>query len=69
MRRVGIGTMGTYWRWKAINAAGGVTIQDSSSVKALVILDDESDPTKTVQHMETLYSDEGVVAYLGGFGG
>jgi branched-chain amino acid transport system substrate-binding protein len=34
----------------------------------LIELDDESDPTKTVQHLETLYSSDDVVAYLGGFG-
>lgn len=51
-----------------INAAGGVTIQGTQIPLELVILDDESDPTKTVQHMETLYSDEEIVAYLGGFG-
>lgn len=51
-----------------INAAGGVTIQGTQIPLELVILDDESDPTKTVQHMETLYSSEEIVAYLGGFG-
>jgi branched-chain amino acid transport system substrate-binding protein len=50
-----------------INAAGGVEIGGQKVPLELVVLDDESDPTKTVQHMETLYS-EGVVAYLGGFG-
>jgi branched-chain amino acid transport system substrate-binding protein len=50
-----------------VNAAGGVDIGGQKVPLELVILDDESDPTKTVQHMETLYS-EGVVAYLGGFG-
>ena len=50
-----------------INAAGGVEVQGTKIPLELVILDDESDPTKTVQHMETLYS-EGIVAYLGGFG-
>ena len=33
----------------------------------LVMLDDESDPTKTVARLETLAT-QGVVAYLGGFG-
>jgi len=51
-----------------INAAGGVEIGGQKVPLELVILDDESDPTKTVQHMETLYSDDHVVAYLGGFG-
>jgi len=50
-----------------INAAGGVEIGGHKVPLELVVLDDESDPTKTVQNMETLYS-EGVVAYLGGFG-
>jgi branched-chain amino acid transport system substrate-binding protein len=34
----------------------------------LTILDDESDPTKTVQRLETLNSSNQVSAYLGGFG-
>jgi len=51
-----------------INKAGGVMVQGTKIPLELVILDDESDPTKTVQHMETLYSDDHVVAYLGGFG-
>ena len=34
----------------------------------LTIYDDESDPTKAVSKLETLYSDQKVVAYLGGFG-
>jgi branched-chain amino acid transport system substrate-binding protein len=51
-----------------INAAGGVEIGGQKVPLELVILDDESDPTKTVQHMETLNADEDIVAYLGGFG-
>jgi branched-chain amino acid transport system substrate-binding protein len=51
-----------------INKAGGVEIMGTKIPLELVILDDESDPTKTVQHMETLNSEEEVVAYLGGFG-
>ena len=31
-------------------------------------LKDESDPNQTVSHLESLNSDEEVVAYLGGFG-
>jgi branched-chain amino acid transport system substrate-binding protein len=50
-----------------INNAGGVEVMGTKIPLELLVLDDESDPTKTVQHMETLYS-EGVVAYLGGFG-
>jgi branched-chain amino acid transport system substrate-binding protein len=51
-----------------INNAGGVEVQGTKLPLELIILDDESDPTKTVQHMETLFADENVVAYLGGFG-
>jgi len=50
-----------------INAAGGVDVGGTKVPLELVILDDESDATKTVQHLETLYSED-VVAYLGGFG-
>lgn len=50
-----------------INNAGGVEVMGTKIPLELLVLDDESDPTKTVQHMETLYS-QGVVAYLGGFG-
>jgi branched-chain amino acid transport system substrate-binding protein len=51
-----------------INAAGGVTINGAKVPFKLTMLDDESDPTKTVQRMETLYNDNKVVTYLGGFG-
>lgn len=51
-----------------INAAGGVDIGGTKVPLELIELDDESDPTKTVQHLETLYSSNDVVAYLGGFG-
>src|SRR5262245_8458261 len=50
-----------------INAAGGVTIRGSKVPLELILLDDESDATKTVARLETLGS-QGVVAYLGGFG-
>jgi branched-chain amino acid transport system substrate-binding protein len=50
-----------------INAAGGVDVGGTKVPLELVVLDDESDATKTVQHLETLFS-EGVVAYMGGFG-
>lgn len=52
-----------------INEAGGVYVEeyDAQIPLSLTILDDESDPTKTVSHLETL-NEEGVVAYLGGFG-
>src|SRR5262245_57096679 len=50
-----------------LNAAGGVTVGGKKLPLELVMLDDESDPTKTVARLETLAS-QGVVAYLGGFG-
>jgi branched-chain amino acid transport system substrate-binding protein len=50
-----------------VNDAGGVTIGETQLPIELVILDDESDPTKTVSHLEDL-NEQGVVAYLGGFG-
>lgn len=53
-----------------INAAGGVFVKEYNAKIPLKlnILDDESDPSKTVSHLETLYTDNKVVAYLGGFG-
>src|SRR5579859_5985015 len=51
-----------------INQAGGVVVNCQRMKLDLTILDDASDPTKTVQNMETLYSNNQVVAYLGGFG-
>src|SRR5215813_10429926 len=50
-----------------INAAGGVTVGGKKMPLELILLDDESDATKTVARMETLAA-QGVVAYLGGFG-
>src|SRR5262250_3746828 len=50
-----------------INAAGGVAVGAQKMPLELVLLDDESDATKTVARLETLAS-QGVVAYLGGFG-
>ena len=50
-----------------INAAGGVTMGGQKAPLELVLLDDESDATKTVSRLETLAA-QGVVAYLGGFG-
>jgi branched-chain amino acid transport system substrate-binding protein len=50
-----------------INAAGGVDIAGTKVPLELLVLDDESDPTKTVQQLETQNSNE-VVAYLGGAG-
>jgi branched-chain amino acid transport system substrate-binding protein len=50
-----------------INAAGGVTVGGKKVPLELVLLDDESDATKTVARLETLAA-QGVVGYLGGFG-
>jgi branched-chain amino acid transport system substrate-binding protein len=50
-----------------INAGGGVTVGGKKEPLELVLLDDESDATKTVSRLETLGA-QGVVAYLGGFG-
>lgn len=50
-----------------INAAGGVSIGGKKQQIELTLLDDESDPTKTVARLETLAT-QGVVAYLGGAG-
>ncbi len=53
-----------------INAAGGVYVEEYG-VKIplrLTYYDDESDPTKAVSKMETLYSEQNVTAYLGGAG-
>src|SRR5215475_10957825 len=50
-----------------INAAGGVTMGGKKVPLELVLLDDESDATKTVSRLETL-AGQGVVAYLGGAG-
>jgi branched-chain amino acid transport system substrate-binding protein len=48
-----------------INGRGGVKIGSGSAQLALTVLDDESDPNKTVSRVEALAS-QGVVAYLGG---
>ena len=50
-----------------INAGGGVMVGGKKMPIELVLLDDESDATKTVARLETLAA-QGVVAYLGGFG-
>src|SRR5207249_5864271 len=50
-----------------INAEGGVAVGGKKTPLELVLLDDESDATKTVSRLETLAA-QGVVAYLGGFG-
>ena len=53
-----------------INAAGGVYVEeyDRQIPLELIILDDESDPVKTVSNLESLFSEDEVVVYLGGFG-
>ncbi|HLF26326.1 MAG TPA: amino acid ABC transporter substrate-binding protein [Anaerolineae bacterium] len=53
---------------EAINNAGGVSVGGTKIPLELIVLDDESDATKTVQRLETLFSSNEVVAYLGGFG-
>ncbi len=50
-----------------VNRAGGVTVGGRKVPLELLLLDDESDATKTVSRLETLAAQE-VVAYLGGFG-
>ena len=50
-----------------INAAGGVSVGGKKMQIELTMLDDESDPTKTVARLEALAT-QGVVAYLGGAG-
>jgi branched-chain amino acid transport system substrate-binding protein len=50
-----------------VNREGGVTVGGKKMPLELVILDDESDATKTVARFESLAT-QGVVAYLGGFG-
>jgi branched-chain amino acid transport system substrate-binding protein len=50
-----------------VNRAGGVAVGGAKVPLELVILDDESDATKTVARFESLAA-QGVVAYLGGFG-
>ena len=50
-----------------INAAGGVDVGGTKIPLELIVLDDESDPTKTVQQLE-IQNSNGVVAYLGGAG-
>jgi branched-chain amino acid transport system substrate-binding protein len=51
-----------------VNAAGGVYVAeyDAQIPFRLTVYDDESDPTKAVSKMETLYADQNVVAYMGG---
>lgn len=55
---------------EAINAEGGVYVAeyDRQIPLNLTILDDESDPNKAVENLESLYAENDVVVYLGGFG-
>jgi len=54
---------------EAINKAGGIDFGGGVKVPLkLTILDDASDATQTVQRLETLYNDNKVSVYLGGFG-
>src|SRR5207302_11221033 len=50
-----------------INARGGLQVGNRRVPLEVTILDDESDPTKTVSRLEAL-SAQGVVTFLGGFG-
>jgi branched-chain amino acid transport system substrate-binding protein len=50
-----------------LNNRGGVQVGSQRVQLALTIVDDESDPTKTVSRLEALAA-QGVVAYLGGAG-
>jgi branched-chain amino acid transport system substrate-binding protein len=50
-----------------INALGGVSVGGTRVPIELILVDDESDATKTVSRFESLAA-QGVVAYLGGFG-
>jgi branched-chain amino acid transport system substrate-binding protein len=50
-----------------LNARGGVPVGGQRLRVEMVMLDDESDPTKTVSRMEAL-AQQGIAAYLGGFG-
>jgi len=50
-----------------VNRRGGVTLGAKKIALELVLLDDESDATKTVSRLEVLAARD-VVAYLGGFG-
>jgi branched-chain amino acid transport system substrate-binding protein len=55
---------------EAINKDGGPMVKafNKKIPLKLVLLDDASDPNNTVQRLETLYNDNKVLVYLGGFG-
>ena len=50
-----------------INAAGGIQVGNRRFPLELMVLDDESDATKTVARLET-HAAQGVLAYFGGVG-
>lgn len=50
-----------------LNAQGGVRVGGQQLRVELVVVDDESDPTKTVSRMEAL-AQQDIAVYLGGFG-
>src|SRR5262249_54254913 len=50
-----------------INAAGGIQVGNRRFPIELMVLDDESDATKTVARLET-HAAQGVLAYFGGAG-
>ncbi len=50
-----------------VNAGGGIQVGGRRVRVELQLLDDESDPTKTVSRLEAL-AQEGAATYLGGFG-
>jgi branched-chain amino acid transport system substrate-binding protein len=54
----------------AINEAGGVMVEEFGGALPinLIIRDDASDPSQTVNQMQDLFANEDIVAYLGGFG-
>jgi branched-chain amino acid transport system substrate-binding protein len=54
----------------AINEAGGIYVAeyDTQIPINLIVMDDESNPENTVSHLEALYANDDVVAYVGGFG-
>jgi branched-chain amino acid transport system substrate-binding protein len=53
-----------------INAAGGIYVAeyDAQIPINLIVLDDESNPEVVVSNLESLFADQDVTAYLGGFG-
>ncbi len=53
-----------------INKSGGVYVKeyDKKIPLRLTAYDDESDPTKAIAKLETVFADNNVVAYLGGAG-